>query len=69
MRNLFRLTKANSEDAISFINYAPIRKTFIPRPRTKIHQIIASRHGFDPKWKTLSKTGTRSKTAARGENL
>ncbi len=49
MRNLFRLTKANSEDAISFINYAPIRKDLHIEAKNEIHQIIASRHGFDPK--------------------
>jgi putative ABC transport system permease protein len=49
MRNLFRLTKANSEDAISFINYQPIRKDLHTQAKNEIHQIIASRHGFDPK--------------------
>ncbi len=49
MRNLFRLTKANSEDAISFINYAPIRKDLHTEAKNEIHQIIAARHGFDPK--------------------
>ena len=49
MRNLFRLTRANSEDAISFINYAPIRKDLHTQAKNEIHQIIASRHGFDPK--------------------
>jgi putative ABC transport system permease protein len=49
MRNLFRLTKANSEDAISFINYAPIRKDLHTEAKNEIHQIIANRHGFDPK--------------------
>jgi putative ABC transport system permease protein len=49
MRNLFRLTKANSEDAISFINYQPIRKDLHAEAKNEIHQIIASRHGFDPK--------------------
>jgi putative ABC transport system permease protein len=49
MRNLFRLTKANSEDAISFINYRPIRKDLHTEAKNEIHQIIANRHGFDPK--------------------
>jgi putative ABC transport system permease protein len=49
MRNLFRLTKANSEDAISFINYQPIRKDLHAAAKNELHQIIASRHGFDPK--------------------
>jgi putative ABC transport system permease protein len=49
MRNLFRLTKANSEDAISFVNYQPIRKDLHAEAKNEIHQIIAGRHGFDPK--------------------
>jgi putative ABC transport system permease protein len=49
MRNLFRLTKANSEDAISFINYTPVRKDLHAEAKSEIHQIIASRHGFDAK--------------------
>jgi len=49
MRNLFRLTKANSEDAISFINYTPVRKDLHAEAKNEIHQIIASRHGFDAK--------------------
>ena len=49
MRNLFRLTKANSEDAISFLNYRPIRKDLHAEAKNEIHQIIAQRHGFDPK--------------------
>jgi putative ABC transport system permease protein len=49
MRNLFRLTKANSEDAISFINYQPIRKDLHAEAKNEIHQIIAGRHGFDVK--------------------
>jgi putative ABC transport system permease protein len=49
MRNLFRLTKANSEDAISFINYQPIRKELHADAKNEIHQIIAQRHGFDPR--------------------
>ena len=48
MRNLFRLTKANSEDAISFINYQPVRKDLHAEAKNEIHQIIAGRHGFDP---------------------
>jgi putative ABC transport system permease protein len=49
MRNLFPLTKANSEDAISFINYQPVSKTLHVEAKNEIHQIIARRHGFDPK--------------------
>ena len=49
MRNLFRLTKANSEDAISFLNYRPVNKEMHNEAKNEIHQIIADRHGFDPK--------------------
>jgi len=49
MRNLFPLIKANSEDAVSFLNYQPIRKELHAEAKNEIHQIIARRHGFDPK--------------------
>jgi len=49
MRNLFRLTKANSEDAISFLNYRPIQKELHTEAKNEIHEILARRHGFDPK--------------------
>ena len=49
MRNLFRLTKANSEDAISFLNYRPIQKELHSEAKNEIHQILGRRHGFDPK--------------------
>ena len=49
MRNLFPLIKANSEDAISFINYQPISKGLHKEAKTEIHQVLARRHGFDPK--------------------
>src|SRR5207253_11409537 len=49
MRNLFPLTKANSEDANSYLNYQPINKTLHTEAKTEIHQIIARRHGFNPK--------------------
>jgi len=48
MLSLFPLTKANSEDAISFLNYQPIRKELHTEAKNEIHQIIARRHGFDP---------------------
>jgi putative ABC transport system permease protein len=49
MRNLFPLIKANSEDAISFINYQPISKGLHKEAKTEIHQVLARRHGFEPK--------------------
>jgi putative ABC transport system permease protein len=49
MRDLFPLTKANSEDAISFLNYRPITKDQHADAKNEIHQIIARRHGFSPK--------------------
>jgi putative ABC transport system permease protein len=49
MRELFPLTKANSEDAISFLNYQPVSKNLHTEAKEEIHRIIARRHGFDPK--------------------
>src|SRR5258708_6128283 len=49
MRDLFPLIKANSEDAISFINYQPISKDLHTEAKEEIHRILARRHGFDPK--------------------
>ncbi|HEX3352906.1 MAG: ABC transporter permease [Terriglobales bacterium] len=49
MRNLFPLKQENSEDALSFINYRPVNKAEHLRSKEEIHQIIARRHGFDPK--------------------
>ncbi len=49
MRDLFPLTKANSEDAISFLNYQPIQKDLHVQARDEIHRILARRHGFDAK--------------------
>src|SRR5262249_16622848 len=47
MKNLFPLTKANSEGAISFLNYQPVNKSLHAEAKNEIHQIIARRHGFD----------------------
>ncbi len=49
MRSLFRLKEQNSEDAISFLNYRPIVPAQHLQARNEIHEIIARRHGFDPK--------------------
>jgi putative ABC transport system permease protein len=49
MRDLFPLTQANTENAISFLNYQPIRKDLHAEAKSEIHQIIANRHGFDAK--------------------
>src|ERR1700752_60031 len=49
MRNLFPLTKANSEDAISFLNYRPVSKDLHAEAKDEIHRILARRHGFNPK--------------------
>ena len=49
MRNLFRLKDQNSEDAISFLNYRPITPTGDLEAKREVHEIIARRHGFDPK--------------------
>jgi putative ABC transport system permease protein len=48
MRNLFPLTAQNSENAISFINYRPMKKELHVEAKNEVHAIIARRHGFDP---------------------
>jgi putative ABC transport system permease protein len=49
MRNLFRLKEKNSEDAISFLNYRPLDPSQDLVAKREVHEIIARRHGFDPK--------------------
>src|ERR1700739_1494140 len=49
MRDLFPLTKANSEDPISFLNYRPIEKDLHAEAKDEIHRILARQHGFNPK--------------------
>ena len=49
MRNLFRLKEQNSEDAISFLNYRPLTPGGDLTAKQEVHDIIARRHGFDPK--------------------
>jgi putative ABC transport system permease protein len=49
MRMLFPLKGENTENAISFINYRPITKDEHLAAKNELHQIIARRHGFDPK--------------------
>jgi putative ABC transport system permease protein len=48
MRNLFPLKAQNSENAISFINYRPLKKELHVEAKNEVHAIIARRHGFDP---------------------
>jgi putative ABC transport system permease protein len=49
MRMLFPLTTQNSENAISFINYRPLHRDLHVEAKREVHEIIARRHGFDPK--------------------
>jgi putative ABC transport system permease protein len=49
MRNLFRLKEGNSEDAISFLNYRPLDPYQDLVAKNEVHQVLARRHGFDPK--------------------
>ncbi|PYX65269.1 MAG: ABC transporter substrate-binding protein [Acidobacteria bacterium] len=49
MRNLFPLKTENSEEAISFINYRPVTSDLHLRAKLELHEIIARRHGFNPK--------------------
>lgn len=48
MRDLFPITTQNSENAISFINYRPIKKELHVEAKNEVHAIIGRRHGFDP---------------------
>ncbi len=49
MRNLFRLKEQNTEDAISFLNYRPLTPDGDLVAKSEVHEIVARRHGFDPK--------------------
>jgi len=49
MRDLFPLKEQNSENAISFINYRPLDKNEHLQAKEEVHEILARRHGFDPK--------------------
>jgi putative ABC transport system permease protein len=49
MRTLFPMTGENSEKAITFINYRPVKKELHTEAKNEVHSIIAKRHGFDPK--------------------
>src|SRR5215831_9310301 len=49
MRNLFPLKEQNTEDAISFLNYRPLLPAQHMAAKQELHEIIARRHGFDPK--------------------
>jgi putative ABC transport system permease protein len=49
MKMLFPLKAKNSENAISFINYRPIKRELHVEAKNEVHAIIARRHGFDPK--------------------
>jgi putative ABC transport system permease protein len=49
MRESFPLTGENSENAISFINYRPVKKELHIEAKNEVHTIIGRLHGFDPK--------------------
>ena len=49
MRGLFPLKEKNTEDAISFLNYRPTAPAQHLQAKNELHEIIARRHGFDPK--------------------
>jgi len=49
MRMLFPAKAENSDNAISFINYRPLNKEEHLAAKQEVHNIIALRHGFDPK--------------------
>ena len=49
MRTLFRLKGNSQADALSFMNYQPRTREEHEAAKAEVHQIIAQRHGFDPK--------------------
>jgi putative ABC transport system permease protein len=49
MRDLFPLKEENTEDAISFLNYRPLTPGQHLDAQREVHEVIARRHGFDPK--------------------
>ena len=49
MRTLFPMTAENTENAITFINYRPLTKDQHLAAKAEVHEILARRHGFDPK--------------------
>jgi putative ABC transport system permease protein len=49
MRTLFRLKGDSQEDALSFLNYQPLTPEEHLAAKDEVHEIIARRHGFDPK--------------------
>lgn len=49
MRTLFRLKGDSQEDALSFLNYQPLTREDHLAAKTEVHEILARRHGFDPK--------------------
>jgi len=49
MRELFPIKNANSEEAISFLNYQPLTRDEHELAKQQVHTIIARLHGFDPK--------------------
>ncbi len=51
MRTLFPLKGNNDENALSFINYQPLTRAQHAAALEQVHQVIARRHGFDPKAK------------------
>jgi len=48
MRMLFPLKAKNTENAISFLNYRPLKKELHVEAKNEVHAIVARRHGFDP---------------------
>jgi putative ABC transport system permease protein len=49
MRDLFPLKDKNSEDAVSFLNYRPLTPAQHLLAQREVHEVVARRHGFDPK--------------------
>ncbi len=49
MRSLFPMKGNNVEDAISYLNYQPLRTELHNEAKQEVHNIIGRLHGFNPK--------------------
>jgi putative ABC transport system permease protein len=62
MQELFAMKGDNvARDALSSIQYQPTTKGDTTAAVPAVHRVIAERHGFDPRSKTPSTSGTPSR--------
>jgi len=67
--NALSFEGANSENAISFINYRPIKKELHIEPRTKCMPSLRGDMASIPAWMTLFRIGTRSMEPSCGKDF